>query len=159
AFEAIASLTTAMTSLLPPPVDPAVPHSVLVTPTRITPTGLGGFTGLHPNPEGEVFGRRVAARVTVSVGAQNVTGLDPAVARVTQAVMTTSRGELSQLGILRVGVLELGARPISPQQGPPSPQRRDVEFDVLFEFLKLPAQAGGVIQTIPLDIESTLSAN
>jgi hypothetical protein len=158
AVEALANLTTAMTSLLPPPADPALAPSILVTPLRITPTGVGGFTGMHPDPEGEVLGRRVSARVTVSVAAQNTAGLNGAVTQVTHAVMSAGRDELSQMGILRLGVLELGAQPV-PAQGPPSPVRRDIAFDVLYEFLKVPEEAGGVITTIPLDIDSTQASN
>jgi hypothetical protein len=37
--------------------------------------------------------------------------------------------------------------------------RRDIAFDVLYEFLKVPEEAGGVITTIPLDIDSTQASN
>ncbi len=158
ASEAVATLTTAVTSLLPPPVDPSVPHAVLVTPLRIATTGLGGFVGLNPDPQGEIFGRRIRARVDVNVGALTATGLDSALAHVTSAVMTTGREELSQLGILKLGVLELGPQP-DASAAPPAAARRAVSFNVLYEFLKLPVQAGGVIQTIPLDIDSTLAVN
>jgi hypothetical protein len=159
AAEALATLTTAMTSLLPAPSDPGIPHSVMVLPVRITRTGLGGFVGIHPDPQGEVVGRRVSARVNVSVGAQNANGLDAAVSQVTQAVMLTGRDELAQLGIHRLSVLELGPRPEPQQGGPPAAARRDVAFDVIYEFLKLPDQAGGIIETIPLDIDATTASN
>ncbi len=159
AVEAVASLTTALTSLLPaPPADPALAPSILVTPLRIMPTGLGGFAGLHPEPQGEVLGRRVSARVTVRVAAANDAALDGVVRQVTQAVMTTGRDELAQLGFLKLGILQLGERPTRPA-GPPAPLRRDVDFDVLYEFLKLPEDTGGIIQAIPLDIDATLSSN
>ncbi len=158
AIEAIANLTTAMRSLLPPTSDPALAMSVLVTPQRVGMTGLGGYVGNHPAPQGEVHGRRIAARVIVNVAATDVAGLDLVIARTTQAVMTTGREELAALGFLRLAFVELGPRP-TPAPGPPRPQRQDLTFDVLYEFLKLPDVAGGVIDTIPLDLESTLAAN
>jgi hypothetical protein len=159
ASEAVANLTTALTSLLPPaPANPALARSILVMPVRITPTGLGGFAGLHSDPAGEVLGRRVSARVTVRVAANDDSVLDSTVAQVTQAVLTTARSELEQLGLLRVSLRDLGVRPVATP-GPPTPLRRDIDFDVLFEFLKLPEEAGGVIETIPLDVDTTLASN
>lgn len=71
---------------------------------------------------------------------------------------TTGRDELARLGFLKLAFLELGNRPV-PAPGPPTPLRREIAFDVLYEFLKIPEEAGGVIETIPLDLDTTLSAN
>lgn len=132
---------------------------MLVTPVKISPTGIGGYVGHHPDPHGDVLGRRITARVTMSVAAASVATLDDEVQRVAQTVLSAARRELALLGILKLSLLELGPRPATGGGGPPTTPRRDVAFDVLYEFLKLPEAAGGVIQTIPLDIEAALSAN
>jgi hypothetical protein len=154
AAEAIASLTTAMSSLLPSPPTPALAPALMVTPVKVAPAGIGGYVGHHPDPQGDVLGRRVTARVIMSVPAANATALDDEVERITQSVLTTGRGELAQLGILKLSLLELGPRPPAPSGGPPTAPRRDVTFDVLYEFLKFPEAAGGALQTVTLDIES-----
>jgi hypothetical protein len=146
-----------MSSLLPPPPSPALTPALLVTPVRIAPTGIGGFVGLHPDPEGDVVGRRVTARVVLSVPASNADGLDAAVQQVTQRVLSAARSELAQLGILKLSLLELGPRPLQPGGGPPETPRRDVSFDVLYEFLKLPDAPSGVIQSVALDLESSFT--
>jgi hypothetical protein len=137
-----------------------LPTTLLVTPVRVSPTGLGGFAGLHPEPQGEIFGRRVRARVTVTVAASSVNGIDAAMANVTRAVLSTARSELAQLGIHKLATAELGPRPAQVQGGgPQAAARRDVIFDVDYEFLKLPEETGGLIQTIPLDLDATLASN
>lgn len=158
AAEAIASLTTAMSSLLPSPPTPALAPALMVTPVKVAPAGIGGYVGHHPDPQGDVLGRRVTARVIMSVPAANATALDDEVERVTQSVLTAARGELAQLGILKLSLLELGPRPPASSGGPPTAPRRDVTFDVLYEFLKLPEAAGGALQTVSLDIESAFGS-
>lgn len=132
---------------------------MLVTPVKISPTGIGGYVGHHADPHGDVIGRRITARVTMNVAAASAATLDDEVQRVAQTVLSAARRELAQLGILKLSLLELGPRPATTTGGPPATPRRDVAFDVLYEFLKLPESAGGIIQTIPLDIESALSAH
>jgi hypothetical protein len=132
---------------------------MLVTPVKISPAGIGGYVGHHSDPHGDVLGRRITARVNMSVAAASAATLDAEVQRVTHTVLSAARRELAQLGILKLSLLEVGPRPAVTTGGPPTTPRRDVAFDVLYEFLKLPESAGGVIQTIPLDIESALSAN
>jgi hypothetical protein len=158
AAEALASLTTAMSSLLPPPPSPGLTPNLMVTPVKITPAGIGGFVGIHPDPQGEVLGRRVVARVTVDIPADTAAALDARVTQVTQGVLSAARAELAQLGILKLSLFELGPRPVLPATGPAITPRRDVSFDVLFEFLKPPDEPAGVIQSIPLDIESSFAS-
>lgn len=132
---------------------------MLVAPVRISPAGIGGYLGHNPNPQGDVLGRRVAAHVIMSVAGSNLSALDTEVARVTQTVLSAARSELAQLGILKLSLLEVGPRPGTPAPGPPTPPRRDVSFDVLYEFVKLPLSAGARIQSIPLDIESSFAVD
>lgn len=156
AVEALANLTTVMSSLLPPPPAPTLAPALLITPVRVSPTGIGGYVGAHPSPQGDVFGRRITARVQLSVPGSDATALDDTVEQITQAVLARDRAELAQLGILKLSLFELGPRPTPPAPGPPTQPRRELSFDVLYEFLKLPEEDGGVIGTIPIDIEAGL---
>lgn len=152
AVEALAQLTTAMTSLLPPPPGPGLQPSVLVTPVRIVPTGLGGLAGTSAAPLGDVLGRRVEAKVSVMVPAADDAGLDGAVAGVTQAVLAADRADLGLLGILQLSLDGLGPRPVRVSGGPPPAPKREVEFAVLYEFLKPPVAGGDAITEIPVDV-------
>lgn len=144
-----------MTSLLPTHADPSLAPIVLVTPVRVVPTGLSGYVGDHDSPSGEILGRRVQARVEVTVRSPTTVGLGAAVSEATNAVVARSRTSLAQLGILKVGLGEVGPTVAPPTQGPPQPAKRDVAFDVLFEYLHLPTDTGGVIAEIPLDTDIT----
>ena len=60
---AIASLTAALQSLLPDVADPALRPTVQVIPTRIVPTGVGGYIGLSPLVYPTYFGRRYVGSI------------------------------------------------------------------------------------------------
>ncbi len=156
ALEAMSQLHQAMASLLPPASDDAMASSLLVTPLRVAPTGIGGFVGVHHEPEGEVVGRRISARVDVTVRAAGDRALDDAVALATRSVLARSRGDLSGLGILKVQLGSLG--PVARPPDDAGHSVRDVVFDVEFEHLHRPSDDGGVIESVPLDISVTASA-
>lgn len=151
--EVIAGLTSAITALLPPVADLDLRPVLMVNPVRITPTGLGGFVGPSADPPGDVVGRRMEARVSVTVKAEDDDGLGPAVTRVTHAVLGAERGTLLEQGILRVVLGELGPRAMGPG-GSRSAQivRRDVDFTVLYEYLRRPEEGEGIIREIPLTV-------
>ena len=67
---AVGGLAAAIESLLPDEADPDVRPTVIVSPRKIAPTGVGGFVGLNEEPEGEIYGRRVEANVFVTVKAE-----------------------------------------------------------------------------------------
>jgi len=60
--EAVDALVQAITALLPA-TTPALAPTVIAVPSRVAPTGLGGFVGTNPDPEGEIFGRRIEGNV------------------------------------------------------------------------------------------------
>src|SRR5437763_5075910 len=150
--EALAGLTSALQSLLPPSVDPTLAPDLAVRPTRFAPAGLNGFVGVNHTPDGEIVGRRVAANAVVGVKTKTVDTLNAAVASVAAAVVGTSRGDLRRLGILGVDVEGVGPR-TPPAAGPKGVARQELTLDVSYEFLKLPASRDGVIQSIPLDLD------
>jgi hypothetical protein len=150
--EALTGLTTALQSLLPASADPNLAPELLVSPKRFSPAGLNGFVGVNHDPEGDILGRRVSAIASVGVKTKTLATLGDAVAGVTAAVVGAPRSDLRRLGILSVGVTELGPQ-TAPAPGPQGVARQQVTFDVSYEFLKLPAAPAGVIAQIPLDLE------
>ncbi|MBV9774802.1 MAG: hypothetical protein JO040_12685 [Gemmatimonadetes bacterium] len=146
--EVIQGLTDVLTGLLPASADLSLRPVLMVNPVRITPTGLGGLVAPSADPAGEVVGRRLQARVSVTVKAADEDGLGPAVTGVTQAFLGVDRATLIRQGVLRLTLGELGADSVAAN----GRARREVGFDVLYEFLKGPSEAGGIIQTIPLQL-------
>ena len=145
---AVGGLAAAIESLLPDEPDPDVRPTVLVSPRRIAPTGVGGFVGLNEEPEGEIYGRRVDAHVFVTVRADDDDELPAAVTSVTRALLTPDRSTLAGEGIHRILLEEMGdARRAGGIAS------RDLRFAVLYEFLRLPVAPEGVIETIPLDLD------
>ena len=144
--EVVQGLTTALAGLLPAGPDLSLRPLLTVVPVRLTPTGLGGYVAPSSDPAGDVVGRRLQARVSVTVRAGDEDSLGPAVTGVTRALLAADRATLVQQGILRVTLGELGTRSVAPN----GQARRDVDFDVLYEFLKGPTEAEGVIREIEL---------
>lgn len=148
--EAMAQLSAALEELLPPGAEPALAPALEVHPVRITPTGLGGFVGVSHGPEGEIVGRRLEASVRVAVKAASAGGLGAAVSAVTSALLAAGNRSLRRQGVLRLELETLGPKPAADTVGV---AEREIQFKVLYEFLKRPTEDGGVIQRIPLDLE------
>ena len=149
-LEALDDLTAAVTGLLPDAATPALRPAVEILPLRFAPTGLGGYVGLSHEPEGEVFGRRLEASARIKVRAASVDGLGEAVSQVTRALLAADAGALRGRGILRLALDSLGAQPAAAAGGV---AEREVQFKILYEFLKRPEEGDDVIQRIPLDLE------
>lgn len=155
--EALTSFRTTVESLLPeiPEETPeALRPAVAIQPTRISPSGLGGFVAMNEDPEGEILGRRITAGGVVTVRAETVAELHAAVAEVSEALLGVDRRQRTEQGILDVSLTELG--PPRPPQGEGesrTPAEQDVRFRIEYEFLKPPAEAGDVIREIPLDVD------
>src|SRR5436190_10815461 len=69
AVEAIAALEAALNGLMPVPVPAGLTRSTRVLTQRIRPCGLGGYIGVHQDPTASLYGRRLNARVEVSIAA------------------------------------------------------------------------------------------
>jgi hypothetical protein len=133
--------------------DPDLQATLSVIPLRVTPTGIGGFVGVHPEPVGDVLGRRLHARVDVTVRADDLDELGTAVTDISRALLGASAPELRGQGILRLGLEEIGESTVTGQ-GANEVARRDLAFTVLFEHLRLPQEGEGVIETVPLMIDA-----
>lgn len=154
--EAIDGLSSAVAGLLPPPPVVSLPHTIRVVPSRVTPTGLGGFVGLHREPAGEIVGRRVDARVLVSVRVDGEGDLDAAVDRVAVAVAGRDAGQARSEGLIRIGLVDIGGE-TSTGQGENQVRAKEMAFTALFEHLRVPTEAAETIARVPLlvDVGST----
>jgi hypothetical protein len=146
--EALSSLVDLLQSLLPAAVDPALRPTVVVSPRRIVPTGLGGFVGWSHSPEGDLLGRRVEALAHVQVRAATLDELSGIVANVTRAFVTADAAALRSAGILRIDLEALGPPPVAGGEA-----TREVTFGILYEFVHQPVDDGDTILTIPFDLE------
>lgn len=152
--EALAGLTAAVEAILPSVADPSVQRTLLLTPTRVTPTGLGGFVGTNEDPYGDILGRRLEATALVTLRAKDVAPLNGAVTAVTHAFLGADRATLSEQGILRIALDNIGAQSVSGS-GSTRVVERVLSFGVLYEFLKRPDEAADVIREIPLNLNTT----
>ncbi len=154
AGEALERLALVVQSFLPSTPNPQYRPSVSVSPVRVTPTGLGGFVGMCPEPNGEILGRRVDARVLVTVRAPDLDHLGDAVSSAARALSGAERATLEGQGIFRLDLETIGPPPVDG-----APVQRELTFRVLYEYLKLPEESGGVIAAVPLDLETSQTGN
>ena len=143
--EALQNLATAMDTLLPE----ALRSSLLILPIRSAPTGLGGFVGLNESPAGEIFGRRLVAKMLIAVQAANTSQLGSAVTSATSTVLGIDRTTPLSQGILRLTLDSIG--PEAPITGT-NEVRRELSFNVVYEYLKKPTESEGIIKEIPIDL-------
>lgn len=145
--EALEALSTDVRALLPSPASPSLAPTLLIAPQAVVPTGLGGYVGPSVDPAGDLRGRRIRANVELGVQSQTPDDLEGALSRVSLAMLTATRGDTANGDLLRV------AHDDSP---PPAgtPTARTLRFDVLYEFLRHPAEAGGVISEVLVDLDA-----
>ena len=146
--EALNTLATALRSLLPVPADPTQAPDISIQSQSVSPTGLGGFVAVNDNPPGEIFGRRIDAVCVIGVKAA-VVGIDAAAAAINNALLAADRATLLGLGLLKISFVSSGETSTLT----PALVLRPLSFRVLYEFLKIPTDPEGIIQTIPLDIQ------
>lgn len=144
--EALDALTADVRALLPAPANPNLAPTVLVTPWSVAPTGLGGYVGPSVDPAGDVLGRRLTVTVEVGVRAQTPDALEDALASVSSAMVTATRGDTANGDLLRV------AHGDGP--APTGGSERTLHFDVLYEFVRRPTSGSGVIDEVLLDLEA-----
>lgn len=145
---ALAALSSDLRAVLPTATNPSLEPSLLVTPRTISPTGLGGYVGPHTEPDGDVHGRRVAAAVEVGVRAQTPNDLDQALSEVSAALLTVERGDTTNGDVLRV---EHASQAAGSADGN---TERTLRFDVLYEFVRPPTEAGGIIDEVLVDLDA-----
>ena len=156
--EALSSLTAAIQALIPAGNDPALKPSCFVNPIRVMPTGLGGLAGLNDTPAGEILGRRLEALVLVTARGETTDQLNTTVSAITSAVAGAERKDLSKQGIQRIVLNEIRPKSVVDSGGK-SISEQEVSFKVLYEFLKLPQQADGLISKVTLDMDVSTDGN
>ncbi len=142
---ALTTLDSAVNTLLPAIVPAGLNRQVMVMPTRIRPSGLGGYIGTHPEPRGSIQARRLEAivRLDISGGAEAAAG--SYLNQVIRNLLAHTPAELRQLGIFR---LALSSKPVTA---------RAAQLDLSYEYRHLPTASEGIIDTIDLnsDLNST----
>jgi hypothetical protein len=146
--EAIAELTTALTSLIPGGI-PA--PTVAIYPRSVRPAGLGGFVGLHHDPEGDVIGRRIDATLAVAVEAADLPALSDAVTAINRALVAADSNALRTSGVLGLTLDDIGSQTASADGS----LRQSLTYSVRFEYLKPPEEAAGIIEEITLDVTTS----
>lgn len=141
--EAVQGLATALDALLPA----ALRSSLLILPIRSMPTGLGGFVGLNDAPVGEIVGRRLLVRLLITLQAADASQLGSAVTSALGTVLGLDRTTLLSQGILRLTFDSLGSEASLTGS---SDVRRELSFNVVYEYLKKPTASEGIIETIPI---------
>lgn len=142
---AITALTASLENRIPEPPQ-HTSFDLFVRPLRLTPTGLGNYVGQHDDPQGTILGVRITAEVVVTVTVTGQAELNQAITQLTSAILAQDPTELRPEGIFRWQVASI--EPISD-----NPRSRDVIFDVLYEFVRLPEAGEGIIETIPIDLQ------
>lgn len=154
AREALNVLSGVVQSLLPVVADPDLRPSLLVNPVRVTPTGLGGYIGVHPDPRGGIYGTRLEAAAIVVAKAADESSLNIAVQAVTQALVAADPAEMRRRGVLRVSLENVGQRSEAQSaSGPRSHVARELTFRIVYEHVRLPREAEGTINEIALELD------
>lgn len=146
AADAIASLQTLLAARIPPSNPPQLVYTLLLIPVRVRPTGIGAFVDLHDDPVGDITGCQVSADAVVEVNVPPNANLNQAVAQLTGALLALDPVELRRDGILRLAV-----KSVTPVASTGN-QISHVTFDVLYEYLAIPQDAGDIITTIPINL-------
>lgn len=154
ASEALSGLSGVVQSLLPVVDDPDLRPTLLVNPVRFTPTGLGGYIGLHSDPRGGIYGIRLEAAAIVVARAADDSSLNDAIQAVTRALVASDPAEMRRKGVFRVSLESVGERSeVGAAAGPRSLVARELTFKIVYEHVRLPQEAAGMIDEIALELE------
>ncbi len=154
--EALVSLRSLLEGMMPPVTDSAHEPRLVFSAIRITPIGLGGFIAVNEDPKGAIYGRRIKTVAVITAKAADEDQLSNIVDNLTGIFLTQDRQTLSQNGLYRIVLNDLG--PVTTtSHGSNMVAAQDVNFSVLYEYVKLPDVAEGVMDEIPLDYDLDLS--
>jgi hypothetical protein len=150
-MEAVAALNATLQELLPPGDPPAQAPELFVNPLKSHKAGIGGVVGIRAEaPAGAVEALRVTAEVVVRVKAQTEAQLAAREAVVSTALLGADPVNLRTNGVFRIQrVIETPERPPIALQ---NLSGRDIRFEILYEFIKQPTVAEGVISSVPIDL-------
>lgn len=138
AEEALAALNTLVTGMMLPAVPVGVNQRVRLLPQKISPTGLGSYVGLHEQPQGGLYGRRVQAALQVKVSGADEAEVFAHLDAVTHALMAQDRADLRTKGIYQLQNAE---------------QDDGVaQFQLLYEYIAVPISGEGDIRELDLQL-------
>ncbi|HRW05561.1 MAG TPA: hypothetical protein P5121_10720 [Caldilineaceae bacterium] len=143
--QAITQGTQLLQDRLPIPAQPGTTYTLYLQPLTISPLGIGSFVAAHNDPTGDILGCLVHAEASVTVTVTTVP-IDEAIALLTATFLGLDTRTLRQEGLFR-----LHLQPLPPHL--PTDSTVNVTFDVLYEYLQVPQEAGDIIQEIPLNVD------
>ena len=149
--EAVTALNATLQGLLPAGGPAAQAPELFVSPLKSHNVGVGGVVGIRTQaPAGEVAALRVTAEVVVRVKAQTIPQLAAREAAISTALLGADPISLRSSGVFRIRrMVEATERPVIALQ---NLSGRDVRFEVMYEFVKQPDVAEGVISSVPVDL-------
>ncbi len=145
AVAGLARLKSTLQALLPAPGAATVRVEVAVVPRRIRPSGLNGYLGHHHDPAGDVVGRSIEAAVQVVVDVDDVTALPSTLELVSTALATVGDPRLRQLGIEALTLESIGTVLL---REPAPAARRELVYEVRFDYQQVPEQATGTLDQL-----------
>jgi hypothetical protein len=150
--DAIQALNLAVAGLLPPPASPQLAPDVLINPVKSHLSGIGGYVGLHPEPNGQIHARKLRAQIVIRVKANSIGDLGAAESTVTNALLGANQNNLRSQGIYRISRDTVFGTTYEQDDGLAVPAGRDIRFDVDFEYRQLPDAPEGSIDILALDL-------
>ena len=140
---ALSHLQSVIAGYLPAISSGSIDRNLLITPTHIKPLGIGGYIGINPDPEAEIYGRFmiVQAEVRISDNDQNLGKINDEVSGVVSNLLATDRVTLREDGIFKLDLDTLS---------PPDPDRNDrvALFRIHCEYLQIPIETEGKIDEV-----------
>lgn len=156
AAQAISSLESDLQSFISGIGQPGQRVSFSLIPTQIRPTGIGAYVGIHSDPVGAIVGRKINAIVEIEATAIPE-DIDSLILLLSQTLLSQERATLREKGFFQLDMAEIKA-PTMITEDSTVMTRRGINFEVLYEFIKLPEAAGGIIAEIPLDVELNIQS-
>ena len=144
-IEALSSMKTAVTGILPAPSGPDQGPDILITEARITPAGISGIIGTSTDPPGDIIGRHVNASIIIILRASSPQQLSALLDQHVTTLLSYGEGELRQAGILKLKLNKL-------EEAAQGPARGHIKVQVLYEHRKYPKDASDIIREIPIHL-------
>ncbi|WP_020408684.1 hypothetical protein [Hahella ganghwensis] len=141
---AINHLQTVLAGYLPAVSAASITRDLLVIPKRIKPLGIGGYVGMHDDPEAEIYGRflEAEAEIRVSENSSNLSTINNEISGLTTAILSTDRETLRSDGIYKLD-LDYLSPPDSDNKN-----ARVATFNIQCEYQQIPVDPGGMIDDI-----------
>ncbi|MGB3201680.1 MAG: hypothetical protein WBA99_12300 [Nodosilinea sp.] len=158
--EILAGLQGVLIQILPDDLDSSIAIASTLLPISVKPSGIGSFIATNADPIGDIQGYHLEADAQIRVSTTDMlASLDIALARLMAAFSGLTRRRRMELGILRLGAAQIDPEIRQAGQGNNTTLEQKVTFRIVYEFLKLPEDTEGIIQTVPLNLELSSSAD